>query len=79
MKLTASIVQKAIRGDHRIDQNIDLDEAGVAIVHLEDGWTWNALDGNRSVEGFNLKGNPYEEADTLSYLKDRMKQIEPTR
>ena len=76
-KLTASIVLNTIKGDKRIDQKVDFDEADKAIVYLEDGWTWNALDGNRTVEGFILSGNRWEPADTVSYLKQCIKHIEP--
>ena len=79
MKLTAALVQKHIKGDKRIDQRVDYDEPDKAIVYLADGWTWNALDGNRSVEGFILDGNEWEPADTVGYLKQQIKNIEPIR
>jgi len=77
MHLTRAIVAKTIKGDPRIDQNVDYDEPDVAIIHLTDGWTWNANDGNRSVEAFILKDHFWEPADTLGYLKKRIKYIEP--
>lgn len=78
-QLTATVIRKVIKGDHRIEQVIDLDEPGKAIVYTTDGWTWNALDGNRTVEGFNLRGNDWETPDTLSYLKNQIAGIEPSR
>jgi len=75
--LTPALVQKHIKDNPRIDQRVDYDEPGKAIIYLTDGWTWNALDGNRSVEGFILKGNEWEPADTVSYLKYQIKNIEP--
>ena len=77
MQLTLRKIQNVIRKDHRIDPQIDTDEPFKAIVYLREGWTWNALDGNRSVEGFILKGNPDEPADTLEYLQYVISNIEP--
>lgn len=78
-KLTVDAIRKAIKGNARIEQELDLDEPGKVIVHTADGWTWNALDGNRTVEGFNLRGNDWEEPDTLAYLKAQIAGIEPVR
>jgi hypothetical protein len=75
--LTAQNVLATIKNDKRIDQNVEFDEPNKAIIHLEDGWTWNALDGNRSVEGFILSGNDWDKPDTLGYFKRRIKFIEP--
>lgn len=77
MQLTPSIVQKTIKNDPRIDQAVDYDEPDKAIIYLNDGWTWCANDDNRSVEGFILKGNFWEPADTIGYLKHRLSMIEP--
>jgi len=74
--LTVAIIRKAIKGNSKIDQNIELDEEGKALVWLNEGWTWNANDGNRSIEGFNLRDNNYEEPDTLAYFKERISMIE---
>ena len=79
MHLTPAIVAKAIKGDKRIDQRVDYDEPDKAIIYLADGFTWNACDGNRSVEGFILDGNFWEPADTLAYLKERISFIEPIK
>lgn len=76
-KLTPYLVQKIIKGNPKIDQRVDYDEPGKAIIYLNDGWTWEALDGNRSVEGFILSDNFWEDADNVSYLKQRIKFIEP--
>ena len=76
-KLTVQIIRKAIKNDNRIDQNIDLDEFGKAIVYLNEGYTFDPLDGNRSVEGFILSNNYSEKPDTISYLKQVLNNIEP--
>jgi hypothetical protein len=77
MQLTPAIIAKVIKGNAKVDQVVDYDEPGKAIIHLTDGWTWCANDGNRSVEGFILKNNDWEPADTLGYLKQRLSMIEP--
>ena len=76
-KLTASNVLATIKNDPRIDQKVDFDEPDKAIIYLNEGWTWEALDGNRSVEGFILSGNEWEPADTVAYLKQKIRNIEP--
>jgi hypothetical protein len=76
-KLTPYLVQKIIKGNPKIDQKVDYDEPGKAILYLNDGWTWQACDGNRSVEGFNLADSFWEEPDNVAYLKERIKFIEP--
>jgi hypothetical protein len=76
-KLTPAIIQKVIKGNAKIDQKVDYSEPGKALIYLTDGWTWEALDGNRSCEWFNLSNYFWEEADTISYLKERIKSIEP--
>ena len=75
--LTPAIVLATIKNDKRIDQAVEWDEPNKAIICLNEGWTWNALDGNRTVEGFILSGNRWEPADTVSYLKQCIKHIEP--
>lgn len=77
MKLTPALVQKIIQNNPKIDQIVDYDEPGKAIIWLTDGWTWEAADGNRSVEGFNLSDNHLEEPDTVSYIKKCISNIEP--
>ena len=77
MQLTAKLVLKIIKNNQKIDQTVDFDEDGKAIVYLNEGWTWNALDGNRSVEGFILSDNEWEEPDTVEYMKQTIANIEP--
>ena len=77
MQLTAKLVLKIIKNNKKIDQTVDFDEDGKAIVYLNEGWTWNALDGNRSVEGFILSDNEWEEPDTVEYMKQQISNIEP--
>lgn len=75
-QLTVSIIRKIIKGNPKVDRAIDLDEQGRAILYTTDGWTWQALDGNRTVEGFNLRGNHWEQPDTVDYLKWQIQNIE---
>ena len=77
MKITKAKLIAILKNDPRIDQTIDYDEPGKAIVYLNEGWTWEALDANRSVEGFILPDNQWEEPDTVEYVKERIKYIEP--
>ena len=72
--LTKKHIKWFTENDKRFDPIVDWDEPHKAIVHLVEGWTWNALDGNRSVEGFNLWD--HDEPDTLKYFQDRIKNIE---
>jgi len=77
-KLTLKVIRNTIAKDPRIDQNIDLDEEGKVIVYLNDGWTWDPRDGNRSVEGFiiskhNADNDP---VDTVDYWRQRIANIE---
>jgi len=78
-ELTPYLVQKTIKNDKRVDQRVDYDEPDKAIIYLADGYTWNANDGDRSVEGFILSGNDDEPADTVAYLKLRLRCIEPIK
>jgi hypothetical protein len=82
-KLTTSIVRKIIKNDERFDQNIDLDEPGKVILYLKEGWTFNALDGNRSVDAVHIDHPIWENEsggpDTIGYLKNVIKLIEPIR
>lgn len=75
--LTPAIVLATIKNDKRINQAVEWDEPGKAIIWLNEGWTWNALDGNRTVEGFILSGNRWERCDSFGYFRRRIKYIEP--
>ena len=76
MNLTISYIRKAIKGDKRFDQNIDLiDDGDQVAVWLVDGWTWCANDGNRHVEHFSIGGD-YNEVDTVDYWKHAISGIE---
>jgi hypothetical protein len=77
--LTAEYIRAAVAKDPRFDPDIAWDERGKAIVYLADGYTWYALDGNRSVEGFiiskdNSDGWP---RDTVAYWKSQVANITP--
>lgn len=76
-KLTPANILSTIKNDKRIDQNVDFDAEGErAMVWLKDGWTWCPLDGNRTCESFILSTNQWEPADTISFLKSRIRSIE---
>lgn len=77
-KLTRSEVERIISKDPRVE-SADWDEPGKAIVYLTEGYTWCALDGNRSVEGFNLADNQWEDPDPVGYLLDRLDSVEKIR
>jgi hypothetical protein len=78
-KLTPKIISKLIKNDKRIDQNVEYDEPGKALIWLNEGWTWEANDGNRSLEGFNLSNYKWEKPDDVSYFKMRLSQIEKVK
>jgi hypothetical protein len=76
--LTAKYLRAAATKDPRIDPEIEWDELGKAIVWLADGYTWNANDGNRSVEGF-IYAEPNSDQqprDTVAYWKEQVANIE---
>lgn len=77
MLLTKEKLEQLIKNNPKVERVVDYDEPNVAIVHTVVGFTWNALDGNRTVEGFNLKG--HDEPDDVAYLKSRLNLIEPER
>jgi hypothetical protein len=77
-KLTLNHIRRAISLDPRLEKDIDLDEPGKAILYTKEGWTWEARDGNRTVEGFliaedNCDGDPQ---DTLVWFRERLRMIE---
>ena len=74
--LTAKYVRAAAAKDKRIE-SVEWDEMGKALVWLEEGYTWDRQDGNRSVEGFifaedNSDGWP---RDTVAYWKGQVANI----
>lgn len=76
--LTVEYIEKAIQNDPRFDPDpIALDEPGKAIVYLAEGWTWYALDSNRSVEGFIIAKDNSDRAerDTVAYWKEQVSNI----
>ena len=76
--LTAKYIRAAAAKDPRIDPEVEWDEFGKAIVWLADGYTWNANDGNRSVEAFIIAECNVDEAprDTVAYWKEKVALIE---
>ena len=78
-RLNLQILQHYVAKDPRIDPALELDEPGKAIVWLRDGWTWNAQDGNRTVEAFYIsKDNADEQpVDTVAHLLRCITNIEP--
>lgn len=77
-KLTLQHIRKAVAADPRLDKQIDLDEPGKAIVYTADGWTWDPMDGDRTVEGFLISDDNADNdpRDTLRYFKDTVARIQ---
>ena len=75
--LTAKYIIEAAAKDPRIDPEIEWDELGKAIVWLVDGFTWNRLDGNRSVEAFIIAERNADQAprDTVAHWKGQVANI----
>ena len=76
--LTAEYVRAAAAKDKRIE-SVEWDEMGKALVWLEEGFTWCALDGNRSIEGFIIAepNSDWSERDTVAYWKEQVANITP--
>jgi hypothetical protein len=75
--LTADYIRAAVAKDPRIENDIDWDEQGKAIVYTEVGYTWYALDNDRSVEGF-IYAEPNSDGwprDTVAYWKGQVANI----
>lgn len=79
--LTAKYIIASAAKDPRIDDNIELDEAGKAIVWLNNGYTWSTADGFRTVEAFIISDDNNDEAprDTVAYWKECLASIEEMR
>jgi hypothetical protein len=77
-KLTLAHIKKVVAADPRLDKQIDLDEPGKAIVYTADGWTWDPMDGDRTVEGFliNDENCDNDPQDTLGYFKAQVSRIQ---
>ena len=73
-QLTVDRVRKAIAGNPKIDQKIDLDEPDVAIVCTAYGWMFNDGSGTMC---FYLKGHQYDEPDNMTFLKEQLSWIKP--
>lgn len=73
----SAIIAEAKRSKHLVGADLAWDEPGRCIITLRDGITWNALDGNRHVEGFIYDGSFGDERDTLEYFRERVANIEP--
>ena len=77
MNLTLTRLRAEIAKDPRIEAEVDLDEPGKAIVYTADGWTWEPMDGNRTVEGFLISADNCDgdRQDTLAYFRERQRAI----
>lgn len=78
--LTKKYIKEMVAKDPRFGTDaVDWDEQGKAIIWLGDGWTWEASDGNRSVEGFIYDKVNCDNVtpDTVAYFKERLAMIEP--
>jgi hypothetical protein len=76
--LTSKYIRAAAAKDSRIDPEIEWDELGKAIVWLVDGYTWNASDGNRSVEAFIIseRNADQDPRDTVTRWKECVANIQ---
>lgn len=72
--LTVDRIRKAIAGNPKVDQSIDLDEPNVAILCTTYGWMFN--DGSSTISVY-LKGHEYDEPDNMTYLKEQLSWIKP--
>ena len=77
MNLTLTRLRAEIAKDPRIEAEVDLDEPGKAIVYTADGWTWEPMDGNRTVEDFLISADNFygDRQDTLAYFRERQRAI----
>ena len=73
-KLTVELVRKAIAGNPKVDQEIDLYEPGKAIVCTTHGWMF--YDGTMTY-GFILDDCDYDEPDTVKHVKYMLERIIP--
>ena len=72
-KITVDIVRKLIADNPKVDQKIDLDEPGKAIVCTAYGWMY--YDGSGTY-GFNLDDCDYDKPDTIGHVKYILSTIE---
>lgn len=75
MKLTLAYIKKFIKDDPRFDQVIDTDEPCKAFVWVNEGWTWDYMDGNRHMEAFVIDDEDGDDIDTVGYFKQQVKGI----
>ena len=76
MLLTLSYIRKAIRKDSRFSHDaIDILEDGQIALWLNPEFTWQANDGNRTVEHFQVEDG-YNPQDTVEDFKNSMMLIE---
>ena len=72
----ATIIAEARRSENLAGADLAWDEPGRCIITLRDGITWNAMDGNRHVEGFVYDHQYGDERDTERYFRERLACIE---
>jgi hypothetical protein len=73
-KLTVALVRKHIAGNPKVDQVIDLDEPGKAIVCTAYGWMYYDCSGTY---GFMIDGCDYDQPDNIGHLKYILSTIVP--
>ena len=73
-KLTVALVRKAIAGNPKVDQEIDLCEPGKAIVCTAHGWMYYDCSGTY---GFILDDCDWDEPDTVEHVKYILGTIVP--
>jgi len=75
--LTRSVIlTEAGRNKALVGADLAWDEPGRCIITLRDGMTWNAMDGNRHVEGFIYDDAFGDERDTVKYFRERLACVE---
>ena len=72
----SAILNEARRNKALVGAEFAWDEPGRCIITLRDGITWNAMDGNRHVEGFVYDDQYNDERDTVGYFRERLACIE---
>ena len=72
------IIQIAKKAPQLKGSIIDWDEDGRAIITLAKNMTWDAQDGNRTVESFIYEEEwACEPRDTIEYFKERLSMVTP--
>jgi len=71
MPMNMRQLRKIIKGNPKVDQNIDLDGDEGFLLYLNDGWNWEAGD-----PGCHTRGWPWHEA-TAKEIRSDLKYLAP--